>query len=526
MARADSLIIEAEAAPLTDPDALTHDVVVSYESVHGVDLDSLGDDDIIVGRHSLFGPGLGSAAPLARLGDFEVTQNGQKVSATYLLDRPEEGWHLWEAEDLTLQVAEGSVGDLEGNTVSSTRVVGILILDLEGERPRPITATLVNQPLILDLLQAYVDIEVHYSATIPLRPSHFGSHDLYVHAEREVLVPSRQTLSLPLNEEGQVGTTAEARYRVFRPLAGWGDRPLTVFADLLAPAFGSERIGAIEISKTERLAITLRTSDTIGLEHRGDFAFEVIYTNSGFGLDEESLGDDDLVVEQQLLQAPGLQMASPVFDGYRRERMPSGDRVVASYRIPEPRDGWASWKKLTPYVRLQSERVFDLAGQSYPDRLVGRLPLDEGLLPRPQQLVFEDWVRDLSKQLGLGKPPPRTRDQDRDGLSDLHEVTFGTEPNDASEASPMAITTKKIEGRTYLELTVRVRPEAFGTYVCIEGSEDGREWAPADEMFERMTTEQDLESLTETVVWRSLLPRVDLGARFFRLAVKKPKAQS
>ena len=64
---ADGLVVEAETATLTDPEALTHEVIVHYESVHGVDVSSLGDDDIIVGRHSLFGPGLGSSAPLARL---------------------------------------------------------------------------------------------------------------------------------------------------------------------------------------------------------------------------------------------------------------------------------------------------------------------------------------------------------------------------------------------------------------------------------------------------------------------------
>ncbi len=518
-ARGDLFVIEADSQPLTNPDALTHEVTVIYENPLGIDTESLGDDDIIVGRHSLFGPGLGSAAPLARLDRLESTEDGRRVVAVYLVDRPEGGWFIWEADDLTLQISLGSVRDLEGNAVDSTRVIGLLTLDLAGERPRPISAQLLGEPVIHDLLQSHIDLQVRYTSKTPLRPSDFGSHDLFVRAPREILVPIRLSLSLPLNEHGEVGNLAEARYRVFRPEYGWGTRPLTVYADVLPPPHASQRLGFINLSPGEKLAVTLRTKSSIGTESPGDYHFEVIYTKTGERLDVETLGDDDLIVEQRLLLGPGLQMAQGVFQGAVVE----GHRVVAHYRIPEPEGGWESWKQLTPYVRLQSETVHDVVGQSLPTRILGKLPLARDLLPQPQQLVFEDWVRDLSKQLGLGSPPARTDDGDKDGVTDLSEMTFGTDPADASESNPLKIGSETLDGQTFLKLTVSGRPESIGTYVDIEGSVDGREWTSAASCFERLSVEQDTESVTETMIWRSLVPSSELEKRFFRLRVRRPQ---
>lgn len=517
----DAFVIEAESPTLTDPEAPSHPLTVVYEHPEGIDPTSLGDDDIIVGRHSLFGPGLGSAAPHARLESAQSEDDGRRVLARYVLDRPEGGWFLWESDDLTLQIAEGSVRDLEGEAVESTRVIGILRIALQGERPRPLWATFARDLVIEDLLQPFADIDVAYVAKEPLRPSDFGSHDLFVLADREVLVPTRLSLSIPLDDEGHLGTHAEARYRVYRPVAGWGWRRLTVFADVLPPPFAPQRLGEVLIAPHEKLAMSLRTTQDLKAQRSGDYFFDVVFSKTGHEIDRTSLGDDDVIVEQPAAPGPGLLMTHTVLESTRTAWLGVERRLVARYRVPEPEGGWSSWQSLSPQVRLQPESVQDATGQSLPSRVLGSLPLGDDLFPLPQQLVFEDWVRDLSKQLGLEKPPSSNTDGDGDGENDLDEVALGTDPTKPTETHPVRISTVKINGKKYITLRLSMRPQAAGGYLVLEGSEDGITWAPAEHCFDPLFKEQNTAAVKETLVWRARHPQSEMKKKFFRLRVKE-----
>ena len=208
---ADVLVIEADAQSLTDPEAVIHEITVHYDSPFGIDISSLGDDDLVVGRHSLFGLGLGSRAPFARLVVAESDKDGRGVAATYALDQPLGGWKAWNAKDLTIQVEADSVRDLEGNTVP-TRVIGILTVELAFDGPRPITTTLLGEPMIHDLLQPYVDIEVRYTSEELLTLNHFGRHDLSIRTTFQILSPS--DVSLIHWSDDEFGKTAEVRVRM------------------------------------------------------------------------------------------------------------------------------------------------------------------------------------------------------------------------------------------------------------------------------------------------------------------------
>ena len=204
--------------------------------------------------------------------------------------------------------------------------------------------------------------------------------------------------------------------------------------------------------------------------------------------------------------------------------MAGQDRVIARYAVPVPEgeEAWLGWKHLTPVIRLQPYAVRDALGQSLPSQRLGRLPLSPQLRPQRQQLVFEDWVKDLSKELGLGKTPTKQEDKDKDGASDLSEVTFGTDPNDATESHPVTLSAVKLRGDDYLRLSFTSRLGAFGPYSQIEGSTDGIHWEHATPWFEPVLREQNESALIERLTLRSSMPINALRHQWFRLRINAP----
>ena len=224
-----------------------------------------------------------------------------------------------------------------------------------------------------------------------------------------------------------------------------------------------------------------------------------------------------MIVEQPLLFLPGLKIAKPLFVSLNAE--PLSERIVVRYRVIEPDNGWGGWKYLTPMVRLQQNSVSDQLGQPVPNRILGTLPMDENLLPQKQQLIFEDWVRDLSDQLGLPKPPAKSADKDKDGSSDLSELTFGTDPSDPTDVTPLSVSAEVVGGQTFVEVSFTTQSGSFNTYVEIEESNDGVEWHPVKNTFKQVHTEQNAMTHVDRLTFRSKALLRSLDLQLFRLSV-------
>lgn len=509
---ADSWRIDAKAAPLSSAASKNHLITVNYTSSCGIDVSTLGDDDVFVSRRRLLQPSdTDEQLAFASLVEVMPQVNELSAMATYVLERPEAGWHSWQAHGLAINILPNSVSDLEGSPANA-QVVGTLEIALTNDLPLPIIATLVREPQIHDLLQAFVDIDIRFSSSdAPLTPQLFEQRSVSVTTWREILTP----IPLSLTIDSKNAQIAEASYRVMRPEGGWGGRPLSVYAHVLPAPHAAQLAGLIRIPEAQALTMTLQTGDAIRLTDWKPYEIRVIYAKTGALLDLKSLGDDDLRVEQLARIGPGLMISPVTFVSAASFE----DRVVATYQVPLPDadDGWASWKRLTPVVRLQSYAVRDLLGQSLPGQQLGRIPLSPQLLPQRQQLVFEDWVNDLSKQLGLDKTPSKEEDSDKDGASDLTEMTFGTDPNDSTESNPITLSAVKIGDQSYLRLSFTSRFESFGTYFEIEGSKDGMTWERATHLFERVLSEQNETALIERLTLRSKGPISTLDYQWFRL---------
>ena len=142
----------------------------------------------------------------------------KRRSATGSCGRKAAG-HSWQANGVAIEILAGGVYDLEGNHTKA-QVVGSFEIALTNDLPLPITASLVRAPRIHDLLQAFIDIEVRFTAEAPLTLSLFEGHHLSVATWKESLTP----FVLDLNIDAESERQAEVSYRIMRPESGWNNR--------------------------------------------------------------------------------------------------------------------------------------------------------------------------------------------------------------------------------------------------------------------------------------------------------------
>ncbi len=516
-AAAEGLTAAVVAAEIRNDHVLEQKIIVVYRSDHPIEVNSLGNDDILVGSRRLIGTGLDDTALKGRLQSHLAGEQSREITATYVLDKPDTGWRYWARNGLAIETQANSVSDQVGQQIRR-KVIGLVDVHFANPPTRTLKASVIGNPEVRDLLQPHHDIEVAFTSTLPLNAKQFGPNDLYVQTWNDFVFPIRQSLAV----DPDLPTKARATYRVKRPEDGWGAGPLRVYAQVLPPPNAWEWIGGIAVSASQELTITLNTEAEVSIMDEDDYTFEVIYTKTGPPFDLDSFNHDDLVIEQESRGAEGLWIALPRLISAQRDALPYHDRVVARYAIPRPETGWPEWQDLSPMVRLLPDSVQDQLGQSLPRQILGRVPLADDLSPSKQQLIFEDWVRELSKQLGLPKPPAKKKDSDQDGKTDLTEITYGTDLWDAASSNPLTLSASAIHGQTYLRVSLASRQQAFGNYIDLQGSSDGVHWRSAADAFMPILRERNHTFIVDRLTFRSRKPLPEMNLRFFRLQLREP----
>ena len=109
-------------------------------------------------------------------------------------------------------------------------------------------------------------------------------------------------------------------------------------------------------------------------------------------------------------------------------------------------------------------------------------------------------------------------DADFDGVSNLLEHVFGTDPRDASSIDLPSVAIVSDGGETYAELSYRLRQGLTGFRIRIEASSDLAEWRNADGNF-AIQSDLDNGDGTSTLTARD---ENSVGAqlgRYFRIRV-------
>ncbi len=117
------------------------------------------------------------------------------------------------------------------------------------------------------------------------------------------------------------------------------------------------------------------TEATIPPIRRADSPYHDFVVNYGSGshIDIRSLGDDDIIIGYGTLFDP--QLGGRAFHPEFQEavRHDETETITATYRIPRPDDGWASWNLSKLTVRIASGGILDLQGREVPSSSLGTL---------------------------------------------------------------------------------------------------------------------------------------------------------
>jgi hypothetical protein len=124
---------------------------------------------------------------------------------------------------------------------------------------------------------------------------------------------------------------------------------------------------------------------------------------------------------------------------------------------------------------------------------------------------FENWqLAEFGSRAGEPLVAGESADPDRDGLSNLLEYAFGTDP-DQADAARVEQEMVDIEGAAYMRLTYFINPARAGITLIVEGTDnltDPDGWSDENLLIEEVTTAR-------------LVVRDTAGGprRFFRLRV-------
>ncbi len=484
---------------ITDADATTHEFEVVWTSPSGIDPTTLGDDDILLGRSTLFDLQLGSGAILATFIRAESEDDGKRVTATYAFDRPEDGWGSWGISRLLVTVEDDSVRDHSGAGAPFAGVARITI-DLD-EVPR-ISFRLMQTPIVTAEEPA-VGFGVVYTTNYPLLSEPFEDHRIQLWAS----VPRGDDVDPEATEQGWIdgvdsmhlqldavaetispddsGQTVVVTYRAERPIGGWrGADELTV---VLTPSTLGENykltlnpkssnvLGSIRIAQADTVSASVVPHDPVLFDAQ-TISFDVSFVSTVSAIDLDSLGQDDLGVGPFTPFETGIQLFARFEDVVSIED--EGRSVTARYSLDQPLGGW---REIGARATLRIDSVSGGVATSDLATLtgghIGNIVFDTSEKSIAGQLVaLNQWINDLGEV--IGEEVTETSDFDKDGMADMLEYMTDTDPLDASDAAPLRVDIVEENNVQYLQLEFSHRVNLWESLVTVEGSVSGETWAP------------------------------------------------
>ena len=168
-----SLDVQLTVNDLDDPEAVAHEFSITFGASLSIDTASLGDNDILIGRGSLFDTQLGEEAFSPELARVD-TQNGAST-ATYRMDRPAEGWASWGIARLSISLASSGVSDQSGKFLPAQNL-GFLNLDLAAVPQMAVQVP--RYPIIEGEADPSVTFEVLYQTNYAIEITALGKGEI------------------------------------------------------------------------------------------------------------------------------------------------------------------------------------------------------------------------------------------------------------------------------------------------------------------------------------------------------------
>ena len=517
---------------ITDADATSHTFSVVYSSELSVDPDSLGDNDLYVGRGSLFKRELGAQAVSPTFVDAKSVSGTNGIVARYRIDRPEGGWASWNLTEISVRTKD--IRNTRGATLSIS--LGDLKISLRGltDELRLREGTF---PIVDAINGDSFDFEVTYLANYALDLDLFDQGEVFVRIENldldrppTLFGPARSSTqivgSVVQIQESENGQEASVTYRFERPEVGWGIREQTpVLLDVVKlgengrgeAIQGLVGVGRVQFLYPGKLAGAVSKAPPASFDD--EFVqFEVTYTSSpGDPISVESLGNDDI---GSLLSnfATGERGTAKLEDVVSVSQ--EGEVVTARYRLERPELGWqfiGANERLGLITLLDG--VTTASGSDLIVAPVGYIYFHDVAERAPQLVALDDWFRDLGDALGEDAVITAQSDHDNDGAEDLIEIVVATDPFNAQDATPLDVSLQRIEGEERVQLAFKQRTNLRDVELILEGSATGTDWRRTSHYFRIVQPTLPNDEGIREVLLQSTATVDQMPFRFFRLRV-------
>ena len=536
------------AEPLASADATSFPFEIIYESDVALDLTTLGDDDVIVGRQRLFSfrREIGQEPTHARFVSAEADEAGTTVVAKYELPRPEDGWEAWMVPRLDVDILAGSVKDIDGQVIAAWGVGSGFYngLNLALESLHELEIRRLNRVPQVGALDTTFEFDVVYEANYPLDADLFGSGEMKLVSQElttidlegepiEIGMLSGEPFEIEVADVDAAvdNQSMTVTYRAFRPDVGWSESGLDLV--ILAEPFalgdnargwysaGSPGLGYIHPLSEGEPSSTL-VALPLASEDQAQYTFQVIYEHPS-GIDLGTLGDDDLTTKPTS-KSLSIAFFTSELEVALEARLTSiesdnnSTRVTASYVFDRPLDGWRSLSRGGPnlFVSTVDGSVSANDGTPIRDALLGHVSLEAETSIAAQIVGFDSWVRDLGQSLGFEQAITATSDADKDGSEDVLELVLGTHPNDPGDVPGLNPKVVRVGETPHFQMTLE-QPTTIGAFTLLEGSADGEFWEDALPHFEPV----DLAAANRSgiITLRSIPSLEGLPFQYFRVRV-------
>ena len=230
-----SLDVKLTIEPISDESATAHEFTVSYSASLGLEADSLGDDDIIIGKGSLFDPQLLENAFYPELVGVSTELDSDPIIATYRIDRPEGGWGRWELGNLDVSIASNGLRYGDGQFFARTSL-GELLIELESVPEMSVRVP--RYPIIQGDDAECEEFGVDFRTNFPINVDILGQGEIgglrrsatdsvFESEGRVFAVPRYFGPRLPATvvsvDASEDRTEVKVEYRIARPEDGWGE---------------------------------------------------------------------------------------------------------------------------------------------------------------------------------------------------------------------------------------------------------------------------------------------------------------
>jgi len=524
-----TVLLTSEGAPvggssMVDPSADRFTFPVTFSSANGIDLESLGDGDVLLER-------VGDLDLPGRLEDVEPSADGNSVKATYSFNRDP---GAWSSDRVFFSVPSGAIRDLAGNVIRGQFAGGGRRLD-QPDQDAIRTGFIPLSNFHPELTSYHFRVAYQSKGEAAINVEDLDGSHLEV---RQRSVNTRggneiiefegrpQVESLRISDGGRL---AEVDYSLTRSEQGWPAyfeinlRPFGV-RDLhgnsvtkgrplasLGPSFENQNLSAQLLAGQAVTATSESHRMTVVLQADEDFhASDVEKASLWLGWHLELLPGFEANAYPPA--ASGRLLRFTHIDGRR-------NTAVATYEIERPDGGWDRWEAQSiPFVFQGFAPSGYSNSLSNPLLLSGNVQLTESLAALPLLSSFEDWVKQLEEEAELPEGSLRG-DLDGDQQDGLLEYALGGDPQDGSKQGRIETGVVTIDGQRYMTLTLSVRATVIGVTIEVQQSADGESWKPAFSEFELVERKAVSDGIEEWVL-RSEAP-LDQGepGKLFRVVV-------